>query len=201
LASFVAQLEARAGPTAPATMPSAPLSPPMGWRSWNCYGAHVSQAKMEQIFEAMASRERGVSLLDLGYRYAGLDDGWQACARGYHDADGRPRVNTQLFPDMTAMVSRGHALGLSVGWYGNNCLCADDWGAHGGHVRYDGDVSALISFGFDSIKLDGCGAQNNITRWAELIEAGTRGLNRSIVVENCHVRRAPSPWHLDICLR
>ena len=167
-------------------MPAATLSPPMGWRSWNCYGAHVSQAKMEQIFEAMVSRERGVSLLDLGYRYAGLDDGWQACTNGYHDTDGRPRINTQRFPNMTSMVNRGHALGLFVGWYGNNCICADGWSAHGGHVRYDGDVSALLEFGFDSIKLDGCGAQNNISRWAELIEAGTRGLGRSVLVENCH---------------
>ena len=141
---------------------------------------------MEQIFEAMVSRERGVSLLDLGYRYAGLDDGWQACTNGYHDTDGRPRINTQRFPDMTSMVNRGHALGLFVGWYGNNCICGDGWSAHGGHVRYDGDVSALLEFGFDSIKLDGCGAQNNISRWAELIEAGTRGLGRSVLVENCH---------------
>ena len=42
------------------------------------------------------------SLADLGYVSAGVDDGWQACGAGvqgsFHDAEGRPIVNTTRFP-------------------------------------------------------------------------------------------------------
>ena len=84
---------------------AAGLSPPMGWRSWNCYHADVTQAKMEAVMDAMVSRERQVdgkptSLLDLGYDNAGLDDAWQACGTGvkgtFYSADGDPLVNLTL---------------------------------------------------------------------------------------------------------
>ena len=55
------------------------------------------------------SRKRTVdgvptSLLDLGYDYAGLDDGWQSCGAGingsFHTKDGTPIVNTTKFPSL-----------------------------------------------------------------------------------------------------
>ena len=58
--------------------------PPMGWRSWNAYGGGVNQTKMMLAMDRMVARTRPVgpsgrltSLLDLGYRQVGLDDGWQ----------------------------------------------------------------------------------------------------------------------------
>jgi hypothetical protein len=35
------------------------------------------------------------------------------------------QINTALFPSFGAMTSYGHARNLTVGWYGNNCRCAD----------------------------------------------------------------------------
>ena len=90
-------------------------SPPMGWRSWNAFGRHVSDAKMRRAIDAIVSRGRLVdgqptSLLDLGYINVGLDGGWPNC-RGstyrYHDAQGLPLVNSQLFPDMRACALSG----------------------------------------------------------------------------------------------
>jgi hypothetical protein len=52
--------------------------------------------------------------------------GWQSrgITLGYtfHDSNGNPVVNTTRFPDMREMTDAIHALGLSAGWYGNNCF-------------------------------------------------------------------------------
>merc|ERR1719356_1288455 len=94
--------------------------PPMGWRSWNLYGANVNQKLIEGIMDGMVKKTRMVngkptSLCDLGYCDVGLDDGWQACkgtsrylwwapplvfVNHYHDKDGRPLINYDAFPDM-----------------------------------------------------------------------------------------------------
>ena len=55
------------------------LTPPMGWRSWNLYGADVNQTLIEGIMDGMVSKKRSVdgvptSLCDLGYCDVGLDD-------------------------------------------------------------------------------------------------------------------------------
>ena len=60
------------------------LSPPLGWRSWNLYGANVNQSLIQSIMKGMTSRKRNVngkptSLCDLGYCDVGLDDNWQEC--------------------------------------------------------------------------------------------------------------------------
>merc|ERR1719454_1554252 len=91
------------------------LTPPMGWRSWNLFGANVNQSLIESVMEGMVSKKRSVdgvptSLCDLGYCDVGLDDNWQLCgspdaAPGmhYHDINGNPIVNTKLFPDLQKM--------------------------------------------------------------------------------------------------
>ena len=59
-------------------------TPPLGWRSWNCFGLEVDDAAMRSVVAAMVNRSRGgVSLLDLGYSSVGVDDGWQQCGAGY----------------------------------------------------------------------------------------------------------------------
>jgi alpha-galactosidase len=43
-------------------------------------------------------------------------------------------------------------------------------------------VTATIEFGFDSIKLDGCGAERDLDMYAALFNAS----GKSILIENCH---------------
>jgi hypothetical protein len=178
------------------------LLPPMGWRSWNLYGGSIDQVKMTAILTGMVQRTRQdhtgqwVSLCDLGYCNVGLDDVWQACdsplaAEGmhYHDGQGRPLVNLERFPSLTNMTLYGHALNMTVGWYANNCACSD-------HCRTDDecsvqiqqDVKALIDYGFDSIKIDGCGGEIDLVLWNQYLQDYTLQVNRStpILVENCH---------------
>ena len=78
-------------------------SPPLGWRSWNCYQDEVTQEKIERVVDAMVqTRHDGTSLRLLGYVNIGLDDNWQQCSghqgdTSYHDAAGNPMVNRDRF--------------------------------------------------------------------------------------------------------
>ena len=49
-----------------------------------------------------------VSLCDLGYCMAGIDEGWEGCDLGVkgtqHYLNGTPAVNPRSFPDMKGLV-------------------------------------------------------------------------------------------------
>ncbi|GMH62596.1 hypothetical protein TL16_g03510 [Triparma laevis f. inornata] len=179
------------------------LTPPMGWRSWNLFAGDVNQDLMTSIMDGMVDRSRTVdgvptSLCDLGYCDVGLDDNWQVCSDdndyNFHDDDGNPIVNLDVFPDMKVMTDYAHSLGLTAGWYGNNCICAED--STQDDMFYEGDVKAFMDFGFDGWKLDGCGAQLDLQLYDDLINA----TGKAVVVENCHWGSAP-PFEptLDWC--
>eukprot|EP01065_Artemidia_motanka_P016279 TRINITY_DN1_c0_g1_i5.p2 TRINITY_DN1_c0_g1~~TRINITY_DN1_c0_g1_i5.p2 ORF type:complete len:436 (+),score=164.51 TRINITY_DN1_c0_g1_i5:64-1371(+) len=168
------------------------LLPPMGWRSWNAYHKDVTQEMMENVMVKMAERNRTVdgkptSFADLGYINCGLDDYWQDCGKGeygsFHAKDGTPLINSK-FPNMTAMTEHAHKLGLKCGWYMNNCGCSEHQFKSASDIatHMKGSVKALVGYGYDGLKLDGCGEFLNLTWWAELInETG-----RPILIENCH---------------
>ena len=98
------------------------LLPFMGWSTWNPYGLHVNQSRIEKAIDAIATkRNGGLSLADLGYTYVNLDDGWQDCGKGvlrsFHDQHGNPLVDKHKFPDLKALTSLAHRNGLKAGWY------------------------------------------------------------------------------------
>ncbi|GBG33929.1 Alpha-galactosidase [Hondaea fermentalgiana] len=176
-------------------------TPPMGWRSWNAYQGRVNQDIIIAAAKAMVKRydangkpvetgsdEEGTSLLDLGYDDVGLDDNWQLCGAGFnnsfHNEDGYPIVNLERFPDMKAMTNEIHSLGLKAGWYGNNCICREKNNIWKNESHYVGDVQATFDFGFDSTKLDGCGAFLDLDLFYELFNKGSR--SGTIMIENCH---------------
>mmetsp|Transcript_11142 Transcript_11142/g.16365 ORF Transcript_11142/g.16365 Transcript_11142/m.16365 type:complete len:454 (-) Transcript_11142:228-1589(-) len=169
------------------------LLPPMGWRSWNCYGENVNQSLMESIMDRITERVRLVdgtptSLADLGYIHVGLDDNWQKCGAGihgsFHDKDGNPIINKDTFPNMKAMTDYAHSLGLLAGWYMNNCICAEHEYILETEIELHmiQSAKAVAEAGFDGVKLDGCGQFRNLTWWAELLNA----TGRHIMIENCH---------------
>lgn len=166
-------------------------TPPLGWRSWNLFGGSVDQSLIISIMDGMVDRKRTVdgvptSLCDLGYCDVGLDDNWQACGAGsdgyqYHDAQGNPIVNLTSFPNMADMTAHAHKLGLTAGWYGNNCICRERKEAT--LAMYENGVHMLTEvFRFDGVKLDGCGTQMDLDTWAGLINKS----GRPVVIENCH---------------
>lgn len=129
------------------------IVPARGWRSWNEFGDDINQATIEAQMAAMVSRKRTVggvptSLADLGFRDAGIDDGWQMCnsgpgGNGFHNASGYPIVNESRFPDLRAMTAKAHSIGLTAGW----CECHRSF-AHARacsvHVPGSCSYSALI---------------------------------------------------------
>lgn len=165
-------------------------TPPMGWRSWNLFGANVNQDLIQRQMDAIVSRTRMVdgvptSLKDLGYVDVGLDDAWQLCGSygdnkyTYHDVNGAPVIDYSKFPNFNALTDHAHSLGLTAGWYGNNCICQDHCDSD---ACYEQDVKALVGLGFDSVKLDGCGKQLDLQKWSDLIDQ----TGKSILIENCH---------------
>eukprot|EP01079_Euglenida_sp_SAG-EU17-18_P006447 gene6447-1150_t len=183
-----------------------PPRPPMGWSSWYALGGSVNQTAMEQSYAKMANRSvcpgcGSKSLVDLGYSFANLDDGWQACGQGenggYHDKNGYPLMDPAKFPNVTAMVALARSLGLKAGFYVNNYICGagECKGGVGGLV-YNKVMHATVQWlkanQFQYLKacpfpcpcapVDSGGCYNDMTLWHELL--GQAG--HEMTVENCH---------------
>jgi len=106
---------------------------------------------------------------------------------------GTPVINTARFPDTKTLVDYGHSKGLKVGWYENGCACGERKALP---INYAGDVKSLHALGFDGVKLDGCGAQRNMTLYAQLMKA----TGKSYFIENCHWGKVRSPLPLVLVL-
>jgi len=85
------------------------LTPAMGWSSWNCFAASISQDKILRIAAAMVSS----GLSEHGWTYINLDDGWQGSRIGPNHS----LAGNNNFPDMPGLVRSIHDLGLKAGIY------------------------------------------------------------------------------------
>jgi len=166
----------------------------MGWRSWNFFKGAIDDSTMRGQIDAMVKPRpvpsaggKAMSLLDLGYTRAGIDDGWQMCdsyrvmpsnSSAFHDAQGAPIVNESKFPDLRALTDYATSKRVLLGWYENNCICHES----GGHIRnqtwrnlsYYGDVQQLVQNNFSGIKIDNCGLHNDMDLYAALMNATGR---------------------------
>jgi alpha-galactosidase len=105
------------------------LTPPMGWNSWNCWGASVDEDKVLAAARAMV--ESG--LKDHGWSYINTDDTWQGLRGGPLNAI-QPNAK---FPDMAGLGARIHAMGLKFGLY------STPWrGSYEGHIGSSADNEA-----------------------------------------------------------
>ena len=151
--------------------------PPMGWSSWNAFFTDITEAKV--LASARTIVDSGLAAK--GYRYINIDDGWWRQRRA---SDGRVMIRTERFPSAAAgganptfrpFTDRLHAMGLKAGIYSdigrNSCgriyggdeaasrpegsLTEREIGLYG-HV--DQDIRLFFAdWGFDLIKVDGCG--------------------------------------------
>jgi alpha-galactosidase len=142
------------------------LTPPMGWNSWNCWGATITREKI--LAAARALKASG--LADHGWSYINIDDGWQ----GARDPGTGAILPGKKFPDMRGLCDAIHALGLRAGIYSTPWAKSFAGGTGGtsgepeeGAVRdlgkgwYVGrghheraDVRQWAEWGFDYIKYD-----------------------------------------------
>lgn len=86
------------------------LTPPMGWNHYNIYGTHINQAQVLAQAKAMASS----GLINHGWSYMNIDDGWQGKRGGEFHAI---LADSALFPDIQALCNEVHQLGLKIGTY------------------------------------------------------------------------------------
>ena len=85
------------------------LTPPMGWNSWNCWSRDVTQEQVLSCARAMVSS----GLVNHGWTYINIDDGWQGLRGGKYNA-----VQTNgKFPDMAGLSREVHDMGLKLGIY------------------------------------------------------------------------------------
>jgi hypothetical protein len=135
------------------------------------------------------------SLADLGFADAGLDAGFEDCSArkvggkaAFHGPDGKPLINSKKFPSgLAKLVEYGHKKNLTVSWYGNACAC-DLENSYTNSTQptiaqvVAGTVAATVEYKFDGLKLDSCSQFNNMTHWAEEINA----TGKRVLLENCH---------------
>ena len=155
-------------------------TPPMGWSSWNAFGTDVTEARV--LDSANTIVESGLAAK--GYRYINIDDGWWLKRR---QTDGRMQVRSAIFPSAAVggaeetsfkpFTDRIHSMGLKAGIYsdlGRNS-CSQAYGGPGtpnlpegtvaerevglyGHMSQDIKLY-FADWGFDFIKVDGCGVR------------------------------------------
>lgn len=124
-------------------------TPPMGWNSWNTFGADIN----EQLICDAADKIVETGLSALGYEYIVIDDCWSLKER---DENGRLVADPEKFPNgMKAVADYVHSKGLKFGMYScaGNLTCA---GYPGSFEHEFVDAATFAEWGVDFLKYDYC---------------------------------------------
>lgn len=122
------------------------LTPPMGWNSWNCWAFDINDQRVRDAAGYMA-RE----LINHGWTYINIDDGWQAARRGADSV----LLGNDRFPDFKSLSDYVHNLGLKFGIYSSPgpYTC----GRYVGSYRNEQvDAKTWADWGIDYLKYDYC---------------------------------------------
>lgn len=124
-------------------------TPPMGWNSWNTFGADIN----EQLIFDTADKMVETGLSALGYEYLVIDDCWALKER---DENGRLVGDPQKFPHgMKAVADYVHSKGLKFGMY--SCAGYLTCAAYPGSFEYEFiDAKTFAEWGVDFLKYDYC---------------------------------------------
>ena len=134
------------------------LTPAMGWNSWNAYGRAVSDSLARAAADAFVSK----GLIDHGWTYINLDDGWERSPRetdplyeGPTRASDGTMLTNKKFPDMKALGDYIHSKGLKFGIYsGPGPTTCQGLEASWQHELQDFETYA--KWGVDYLKYDWC---------------------------------------------
>ena len=135
------------------------LTPAMGWNSWNVYGRAISDSLARAAADAMISK----GLIDHGWTYVNLDDGWERSARetdalfeGPVRAPDGTMLTNKKFPDMKGLGDYIHGQGLKFGIYsGPGPTTCQRLEASWQHELQD--FQTFAAWGVDYLKYDWCG--------------------------------------------
>ncbi|KPL25178.1 MAG: hypothetical protein AMJ75_01760 [Phycisphaerae bacterium SM1_79] len=134
------------------------LTPSMGWNSWYCFFTNITDEMIRAAADAMVS----TGMINHGYAYVNLDDGWMVkpgsddpmLGGELRDANGKINANKN-FPDMRALTDYIHSKGLKAGLYTSPgpLTCA---GYAGSYQHEEQDARRFAEWGFDFLKYDWC---------------------------------------------
>ena len=85
------------------------LTPLLGCNTWGGWGSKVTDANLRAAAKAMVD----TGLIQHGWQYINIDDGWQGRRGGPYNAI----LPNEKFPDMKALCDTIHGLGLKAGIY------------------------------------------------------------------------------------
>jgi len=170
------------------------LTPLLGCNTWGGWGPRVTDANLRAAAEAMVKSD----LINHGWQYVNIDDGWQGHRGGPHNAI-QPN---DKFGDMRALCDHIHGLGLKGGIYSTPWTTSyagfvggssddpqgawqrpktprDGW-RYGKHFFEANDARQWAEWGFDYVKYDWGVDSVDVTR--RMVDA-LAACDRDIVLE------------------
>ena len=167
-------------------------TPQMGWSSWNKFQTEINETLIKDIADKMVE----YGLVDAGYVYLNLDDGWH----GERDEQGFIHADLEKVPSgMKALADYLHSRGLKLGIYSdagtNTCAC---YAGSLGHEYQDAYMYA--QWEVDYLKYDWCYTNNINPRGAyALMRNALRKAGRPILFSICEWgSNKPWEWAADV---
>ena len=122
---------------------------PMGWNSWNTFGANINESLIRETADAMVA----TGLKDAGYEYVVIDDCWSEMQR---DSNGKLVASKEKFPSgMRDLADYIHSKGLKFGMY--SCAGTKTCAGYPSSFDYEFiDAQTFAEFGIDFLKYDFC---------------------------------------------
>ncbi|OYZ02762.1 MAG: alpha-galactosidase [Sphingobacteriia bacterium 28-36-52] len=169
------------------SMASKPL---MGWMSWNFFAEKVNELELKEMATAMIQS----GLVDAGYNYIFIDDGWQ----GGRDMKNNIIADPAKFPSgIKAFADFLHGKGMKLGIYSDaaQLTCA----GYTASLNFEEqDAKTFAEWGIDYLKYDYCNAPADSNtaklRYQKMAEA-LKKTGRPIVFGICEWgERKPWNW-------
>ncbi|WP_423819289.1 alpha-galactosidase [Salinimicrobium sp. TIG7-5_MAKvit] len=165
-------------------------TPPMGFMTWNYFGDDIHEQDIKSMADAMV--EEG--LVELGYEYIFIDDGWQ----GGRDKRNNIIPDPKKFPSgIKALADYLHSKGMKLGIYSDaaQLTCAGYTASLGFEEQ---DAKTFASWDVDYLKYDYCGAPTDRKtaekRYSKMADA-LQNSGRKIVFSVCEWgQREPWLW-------
>jgi hypothetical protein len=171
-------------------------SPPMGWASWNAFGAKIDAKIIKEQADALVSS----GLAAAGYDHVNIDEGWW---QGTRDEQGNIVIDEAEWPGgMAAIAEYIHGKGLKAGIYTDagkdGCgfyfptgrVAAPGSGSEG---HYEQDFLQFSKWGFDFVKVDWCGgavekldAEATYKSISAAVAKATATTGRELVLSMCN---------------
>ncbi|MBE9601096.1 glycoside hydrolase family 27 protein [Pedobacter sp. MC2016-24] len=126
----------------------------MGWMTWNYFADQINEKDIMEMADAIVS----TGMLEAGYNYVFIDDGWQ----GGRDNRNNIIADPKKFPSgMKALADYVHSKGLKLGIYSDAALltCAGYTASLGFEEQ---DAKVFASWGVDYLKYDYCNAPDDV---------------------------------------